>query len=90
MGAQVSREKQATINQEKKQSLKELRRQYNISLTALAEQAGILPREEYLLEIGVAVEKQIAMNVLNAFSQLVEQTYTLDMVWVSVKKERQK
>ncbi len=71
----------------KKRSLKELRRQHNISLTALAEQAGVPLREEYLLEIGVPVEKQTVLKILKAFSRLVDQTYTLDDIWASIKKE---
>ncbi len=71
----------------KRRSLKELRCQHDISSQVVAEQAGVPLREEYLLEIGVPVERQTALKILNAFSRLVNQTYTLDDIWVSIKKE---
>ena len=61
-------------------TLQQIRREYNITSRAVAEEAGVDFRTEYLLEIGAAVERDDALKVLYAFSILTGERCTVDTV----------
>lgn len=68
-----------------KQKLLYLRREANITSQELASAAGVPLYIEYLMEIGGRVDSQTAKQVLEAFSNLVGKTYTLENVEVNVR-----
>ncbi len=75
------------MNNEKKQNLKQLRQQHSVRIKDLAKRAGVPPEEIYAMEVGIPVEAHIAQKILDTFSQLVNQTYTLDDIRVHIKKD---
>ncbi len=65
-------------------TLQELRRKTALTSRQIAEAAQVPLRTEYLMEIGGRVEPQDAERVLEAFSQLTGETYSLNTVRVSL------
>jgi DNA-binding XRE family transcriptional regulator len=61
-------------------TLQQIRREYNITSRAVAEEAGVEFRTEYLLEIGAAVKREDALKILSALSTLTGQRCALDTV----------
>jgi hypothetical protein len=57
-----------------------LRQQTRITTQELAREAGVSLRDAYIVEIGGFVERQIAEQVINAFSRLSGTSYTLDAI----------
>lgn len=58
-------------------SFQEIRRQYGISIHQVADVAGIVPREEYLFEIGARVDQGQAETIVRALNTLTGAQYTL-------------
>lgn len=81
---QILVERQAYIPMAK-QKLLYLRREANITSQKLASVAGVPLHMEYLMEIGGLVDSQTAKQVLEAFSNLVGKTYTLENVEVNLR-----
>ena len=61
-------------------TLQQIRREHNITSRAVAEEAGVDFRTEYLLEIGAAVTRDDALKILSALSTLTGQRYAVDTV----------
>ena len=57
-------------------TLQETRRAHGLTSRAVAEEAGVPLRVEYLLEIGGAVSRAEAQRVLQALSRLTQTPYT--------------
>ncbi len=68
-----------------KPTLGEVRRKHGLTISQLAETAGIPSREVYQAEIGVAIDHAQAMRLLEALNTLSKQQYTLEMVQISMK-----
>ncbi len=75
------------MNNEKKPNFKHLRQQHSVRIKDLAKRAEVPPEEIYAMEVGMPVDKHIAQHVIEALSQLVNQTYTLDDVYAHIKKD---
>ncbi len=61
-------------------TLQQIRREHSITSRAIAEEAGVDFRTEYLLEIGAAVEHDDALKVLHALSTLSGERCAVDTV----------
>jgi transcriptional regulator with XRE-family HTH domain len=61
-------------------TLQQIRREHNITSRAVAEEAGVDFRTEYLLEIGAAVERDDALKILSALSTLTGERCAIDTV----------
>ncbi|HYU71620.1 MAG TPA: hypothetical protein VEL31_02975, partial [Ktedonobacteraceae bacterium] len=60
--------------------IQQIRREHNITSRAIAEEAGVEFRTEYLLEIGGAVERDDALKILHALSVLTGEQCTAETV----------
>lgn len=58
-------------------SFQEIRRHHGISIHQVADVAGVVPREEYLFEIGARVDQGRAENIVRALNTLAGAHYTL-------------
>jgi transcriptional regulator with XRE-family HTH domain len=58
-------------------SFQAIRRQHGITISQLADVAGVAPREAYLFEIGVCMEQQCAETLVRALTLLTGEPYTL-------------
>jgi hypothetical protein len=67
---------------ERKPTLLELRRRYNITSSQLAKTANIPLYQSYTVEVGGFTHKVIAEKVVAAFSSLVKKRYTLSDIYV--------
>ncbi|HEV2655858.1 MAG TPA: hypothetical protein VGT82_12915 [Ktedonobacteraceae bacterium] len=61
-------------------TLQQIRREHNITSRAVADEAGVDFRTEYLLEIGAAVAHDDALKILDALSTLTGQHCAVDTV----------
>jgi hypothetical protein len=61
-------------------TLQQIRREHNITSRAVAEEAGVDFRTEYLMEIGAAVTRDDALKILSALSTLTGECYAVDTV----------
>ncbi|MDQ2887353.1 MAG: hypothetical protein M3Y39_14865 [Chloroflexota bacterium] len=61
-------------------TLQQIRSEHNITSRAVADEAGVDFRTEYLLEIGVAVARDDALKILSALSTLTGQCCAIDTV----------
>ncbi|HTI14747.1 MAG TPA: hypothetical protein VL461_09290 [Dictyobacter sp.] len=62
---------------ERKPTLLQLRRYYNITSDQLARAAGLPLYQSYIVEVGGFTSRHIAERVLLAFSRLVRRRFTL-------------
>ena len=58
-------------------NFQQLRREKGLASREVADTAKISLTEEYLFEIGAVVDKEIKYRIIQAFSQLTGQSYTL-------------
>ncbi|HTI14807.1 MAG TPA: hypothetical protein VL461_09590 [Dictyobacter sp.] len=68
---------------ERKPTLLQLRRFYNITSAQLAQAAGVPLYQSYTVEVGGYTSRHIAERVLHAFSWLVKRRVTLNDVHIS-------
>jgi hypothetical protein len=61
-------------------TLQQIRREHTITSRAVAEEAGVDFRTEYLLEIGAAVERDDALKILSALSTLTGERCAVETV----------
>jgi len=78
--------KKIHLEKESRPTLMQLRRSLGtITSRQVAELAGVPLHEEYLMEIGRPVTRQLAETILHALSLLAGQHYTLEDIDVSFK-----
>ena len=58
-------------------SFQAIRRHYGISISQIADSAGVEPREAYLFEIGVRINQQRAERIVRALNTLTGEHYRL-------------
>ena len=58
-------------------SFQEIRRHHGISIHQIANLAGVVPREEYLFEIGARIDQRRAETIVRALNTLTGAQYTL-------------
>jgi hypothetical protein len=79
-GVYVDRQEKKAM--ERKPTLLQLRRFYNITSDQLARAAGLPLYQSYTVEVGGFTSKHIAERVLFAFSRLVRRRFTLADIYI--------
>jgi hypothetical protein len=78
-------DRQASKHYHEKPTLMQIRRDYGLQSSKLANVAGVPLRIEYQAEIGALVYKNDAEKILHALSSLTGMRYSLENVSIQVK-----
>lgn len=76
-----------SVSQKEKPTLQQLRQKFGLTLRVVADAARVELCEEYLIEIGVPMERALVLRVLHAVCVLSGRYYGLEEIDVAIKEE---